>query len=147
MASKGRPRKPITVKILEGTFRADRDTAHLLGLPVGEPKPPAHLAGVPLDLWQQIIPGLISRGFVSACDDTALSLMVEWLAKYRRYSDAADSMPIDDKGLYQMTLLAGIAATNFDRFASRFGLTPADRSRLKVDPATAPRKVAARKRS
>jgi len=141
----GRPRKPAPIKILEGTFRADRDTPGVIA--DGTPTPPASLKGDALRLWGEIVPGLVARGVANACDEQALALMVRWLAMAHRYTAAAEKMALSNKGLPRMANLAATATSQFDRIAARFGLTPSDRAKLRADPnAKAASKVASRKR-
>lgn len=135
-------------KILAGTFRQDRDGDPSSAVRAGgAPEPPAHLAGEALAFWQQVVPGLVSSGVAAACDSSALAMMCEWWQRYRQFSDALDAALVSKIPTYQLTLQVGIATTNFDRLASRFGLTPSDRARLKIAPkATASTPVPARKR-
>jgi len=145
----GRPRKPIALKITEGTFRADRDGDLAAQVQAGgSPSPPEHLAGDALEFWNQVVPGLISAGVAAACDSPALAMMCEWWARHRRFSRQLDEMTIDPGEVYRTTILCGIAWTNFDKIASRFGLTPSDRAKLSVRPSGGASKgaVPARKR-
>jgi P27 family predicted phage terminase small subunit len=130
---RGRPKKPDDLKILDGTWRRDRD-----GKPEervqaeGEPVPPSHLKGESLSFWKHVVPGLIKSGVAKEADAPELAMMCEWWGRYRRYSRMLDRMKNNDKNLYQTTILCGIACTNFDKVASKFGLTPSDRAKLRV---------------
>lgn len=131
----GRPRKPTAAKILDGTYRPDRDgSPEQVVSAAGSPEPPPELQGDALAFWRRVIPGLCERNCAAVCDASALAMMCEWWARYRRYSEALDAMIPTDKGTYQMTVLCGIATTNFDKLAARFGLTPSDRAKLRADP-------------
>lgn len=142
----GRPRKPVAAKILDGSFRADRDgDPSTLVLPGGTPQPPPDLAGEALAFWHKVVPGLVATRIAAACDTPSLAMMCEWWARYRTYARRLDEAPAD-KNTYQLMLQVGIATTNFDRLASRFGLTPADRNKLRVDAGGGRLPVAARKR-
>lgn len=142
----GRPRKPVQAKILAGTYRADRDgdPASLVRA-AGSPVAPAHLSGEALAFWGRIVPGLVASGVAAACDGPALTAMCEWWARYRRYSEALDAAPADGDA-YQLLVMVGISTTNFDRLASRFGLTPSDRAKLRTEPKTVATPVPPRKR-
>lgn len=135
-------------KILAGTFRQDRDGDPSSAVQAGGvPEPPAHLADEALAFWQQVVPGLVSSGVAAACDSSALAMMCEWWARYRAFSSMLDAAIAAQMQTYQLVLQVGIATTNFDRLAARFGLTPSDRARLKIAPkATASTPVPARKR-
>lgn len=131
----GRPRKPTAIKILEGTFRADRDgAAAAVPEPEGQPSS-LHLGGEALEFWGRITPGLVARGVAKACDSEALVMLAEWWARGRECSRALESLAVNEKGAYQLLVMCGIATTHFDRLASRFGLTPSDRARLRIEPA------------
>ena len=143
----GRPRKPVAAKILAGTFRADRDGPPSSQVGAGgAPEAPARLSGEALALWGRVVPGLAASGVARSCDSEALAMMCEWWGRYRRFSEALDRALDAGESTYQLTLQVGIATTNFDRLAARFGLTPADRAKLRVDAAAAPRRVDARRR-
>ena len=143
----GRPRKPVAQKLMEGTFRADRDGDPSLLVPsAGSPEPPSHLSGEALAFWWRVVPDLAASRIATERDSAELAIMCEWWARYRRYSDEVDGLNPQDKAAYQLTVLCGICCTNFDRVASKFGLNPSDRSKLRVDPATAPRRVESRRR-
>lgn len=144
----GRPRKPDEVHILEGTFRPDRHGDPSASVVAdGEPTPPRHLKGEALAFWKDTVPGLVTRKVAAACDSAALACMCDWWARHRKYCRALDRMKSTDRRLYQMTILAGIAWSNFDKIACRFGLTPGDRTKLRT-PANEgkPPRVMARKR-
>lgn len=144
---RGRPRKPVAQKVAEGTFRPDRDGDPALQVEAsGLPVPPADLSAEALAFWNLIVPQLVASKVAAEADSTQLGMMCQWWARYQRYSEACDTLPIDDKGLYQMTVLCGIAWTNFDKIAARFGLTPSDRAKLRVDPSKAATRVDSRKR-
>lgn len=128
----GRPRKPIQAKILDGSYREDRDgpIPPATGSP---PESPAGLHGEALAFWGRVVPDLIERGVVAGSDTTALVLMCEWWALYRRLRD---SLPPEGSlaGQTQTITQMAIATDKFDRLASRFGLNPSDRARLRLPP-------------
>jgi P27 family predicted phage terminase small subunit len=138
----GRPRKPIALKILDGTYRADRDGPAGASVPAGgAPEPPPDLAGEARAFWGQVVPGLCARGVAAACDAPALACMCQWWARYRRFGEMLDQSagaPAEEAptpaNLYRLVLNTGIAWSNFDKIACRFGLTPADRAKLRVSP-------------
>jgi P27 family predicted phage terminase small subunit len=142
MSGRGRPRQPDELKILRGTFRADRDGDPAEAVPAsGAPKPPTHLKGDGLKFWKQVVPGLVESGVAKACDAPALAMMCEWWARYRKLSmlldeDAPENNPVaqvlKEKQEYQRLVMLGIAWTNFDKVAARFGLTPSDRAKLRL---------------
>jgi P27 family predicted phage terminase small subunit len=144
----GRPRKPDEVKILEGTFRQDRDGDPSASVVAdGIPEPPAHLKGDALKFWSEVVPGLIAAGLAKERDATQLTFMCTWYVRARRYEKAADKMPCTHKRLASMTMLANMAWKAFDRLASRFGLTPSDRAKLRIEQAPKKQGVMSRRRN
>ncbi len=144
--ARGRPRKPTQAKVLEGTYRRDRDGDPAAIVADGQPRPPKPLKGDALKLWQDLVPGFVAGGLVGERDSAALAGMCEWYARYRRLGDQLDQIDLDDKDIHALTLRVAIAWDKFCQTAARFGLTPSDRAKLRVDVAAAKPKVASRKR-
>jgi P27 family predicted phage terminase small subunit len=130
----GRPRKPDELKILEGTFRKDRDGDPSQAVQAtGEPAPPPHLKGEALAFWSEVVPGLVATGVAKAADAPALAGMCEWWARYRKLARRLDRMTGKAaKAMPQVVMMLGIAWDKFDRVAARFGLTPSDRAKLRL---------------
>ncbi len=131
----GRPRKPTSAKILDGTFRADRDGPADSVVPApGSPVAPASLQGEALAFWNQIVPDLVARGVAAACDAPTLGYLCEWWSLYRRLYD---SLPPEGSlaGCTQTITQMAIATDKFDRLASKYGLNPSDRAKLRIAPA------------
>lgn len=131
----------MAAKLLEGTYRADRDgPVEGAVRAVGAPQPPADLDGEALAYWHRIVPGLVASGVAAACDSEALGLLCWWLEQLhrmradidRRWTAAeASGAPAN---LGHALVAAGIATDKFNQLASRFGLTPSDRAKLRVEP-------------
>jgi P27 family predicted phage terminase small subunit len=131
----GRPRKPTAAKILEGTWREDRDGDPALVVPAaGEPVCPVGLKGEALSMWERIVPRLVESGVARECDSDQLAAMCRWWARYRLGEKRLEKLQPGHKREYQQTLLVAICWTNFDKIASRFGMTPSDRAKLRLDP-------------
>lgn len=132
----GRPRKPDELKILDGSWRPDRDgSPSSQAVADGDPKPPPYLKGEALAFWNQVVPGLVDNNVAKTRDSAELALMCEWWGRLRKFTRQLDRMKGNDKRLYQMTVLVSIATDKFDKIASRFGLTPADRAKLRIPEA------------
>jgi phage terminase small subunit len=143
----GRPRKPDDLKIADGTWRKDRDGDPSKKIPAtGDPVCPKHVRGEALAFWKANVPGLIASGVAKACDAPELAMMCEWHARYQKFSRVLGRMKGTDKRLYQVTVMLGIATQNFDKIAARFGLTPADRAKLRIDAGKRTSAVPSRKR-
>jgi phage terminase small subunit len=127
----GRPRKPVEAKILEGTFRADKDGDPTTFLAPGEPVPPPHLKGPALEFWGEVVPGLVALGVARAADAPALAEMCTWYARYRKLARAFDRAKVGP-GNSGLMMQMGVSFDKFNGLAARFGLTPSDRAKLRV---------------
>ena len=151
MASKGRPRKSLDVKLFEGTYRPDRDGPATDGVCMtGTPERPAHLKGDGRGLWDQVVPRLVATGVAKAVDSATLTAMCEWWALYRRHMAALEKLPPRLRGDLHEQRLNGMASTSwkaFSQIAATFGLNPSDRAKLRIPAATeTPMPVAPRRR-
>jgi P27 family predicted phage terminase small subunit len=144
-ANAGRPRKPTQAKKLAGTFRADRSNAdEPSSPPVQIPAPPEHLPAPGKRIWAAWAKVLDPRRVVTEADLPALEQLVQVHAviieAYRAlYDDAIDGHPrlVDEVTTksgtsYQPRAELRIIA-QYDKllayWLTRFGLTPADKSR------------------
>jgi len=134
----GRPRKPLEAKILAGTFRADRDGPEGATPPAtGAPTKPAWLTGEAEALWNQVVPGM---GYVGERDSAALLAMCEQWGLYRATmwmmthtaAGGPRKRPLTGKELRLLQIVADNALKHFENLAGRFGLTAADRARLRL---------------
>ncbi len=129
----GRPRKPVVKHVLDGTYRADRHGP----LPVDPdavpaPVKPADLTGAAGDLWDRIV--RLLPGVVRDRDAEQLAEMCRWWARAQRVGAALDKAQPGSLRFGRLTSQAATATGTFDRIAKRFGLTPADRAALTVEP-------------
>lgn len=128
---RGRPPKPKAAHILSGTFREDR---HGGAEPpaTGVPERPRGLKGEARKLWDQVVPQLVANGTAKNLDTAALVACCDLWGKFRAASLAADADPTDRAA--RAAVIAYHSA--WERTASKLGLTPADRARLR-HPASA----------
>jgi len=127
----GRPPKPTELKLLDGTFRADRDGDPSTVKAEGVAAPPRGLSRESRAFWNEIVPGLVTAGLAKACDAPQLAAMCQWYARARKWERALDREKPSSK-THSMMVQVAIAWQNFDRVASRFGLTPSDRSKMRI---------------
>lgn len=125
----GRPFKSIAEHQLHGTYRRDRhgDRADGASAP-GSPIKPADLPADAAELWESIL-GSLPTAAVASVDYAALTGCCRW------YSVMLANLRQLDAGTgdaYKLTTLASIASKQFATFAQRFGLTPADRAKLRL---------------
>ena len=128
----GRPRKPTQLHILDGTFKPCRHGGD--GEPVadGEPERPRFLRGEALAFWKEVVPGLVEMKVAKAADAPALAQMCQWWAACRRFQKMLNRARDTDKNLFRITAALAMASDKFNSYAGRFGLTPSDRTRLRI---------------
>ncbi len=135
MALPGRPRKPDALKLNDGTWRADRDGSHEdVVLAPGVPSKPEGMSDRASAFWDEIVLELIECGMVSAIDETMLAEMCQWYGRYRQWTEPLDAGGPDDDGARRRLMGACAAWKQFEGLASKFGLSPGDRARLRVQP-------------
>lgn len=138
----GRPRKPAALRALEGGKALDDGPVP----PVGDPQPPDWLSAEALACWERLAPSLIERGvltpwdveeFASYCD--AVALRAEAAGHLAEEGTVVEAPVFDRNGTQQpagrptKNIWASVWKDANDvaaRRASRFGLTPSDRTQL-----------------
>lgn len=105
--ARGRARKSVEQRKLEGTFRIDRHGGNNIE-PIGEPVKPKNLKGSASDLWDEITPELVRLGIATSVDSSSLATLCEW---WREYRDAADSRDEQEKGLAKVATSISALAT------------------------------------
>jgi P27 family predicted phage terminase small subunit len=132
--ARGRPRKPIPELVLEGRFRSDRHgEAAGVWIPDGAPEKPPELSGDAAELWAAIVPHLARSAVATAIDAAELTAMCEWWQRYRRASRALSAIEDEQSTeFYRLSILSGMAWKNFAAGASKFGLNPSDRAKLRL---------------
>lgn len=117
----------------DGTFRADRHASLVddRDFDGDLPERPADLSVDELAVWELVV-GSSPDGVLRAIDQTELTGCCWWYGEYSKAMRAMRPMEVTDTEYYRLSQLAAIAWKHFAAAASRFGMTPADRSRLKV---------------
>lgn len=136
----GRPRKPTAAKVLDGSYRADRD-GPIDGVVkgAGAPVPPADMTDAARAYWDRLCPQLVKAGVACESDSDALALLCWWLAQLAAIQQTIAALRASGAGsVGKLYIEAGIATDKVDKLAGKFGLTPSDRAKLRVEPAAAP---------
>ncbi|MCY0919618.1 MULTISPECIES: phage terminase small subunit P27 family [unclassified Streptomyces] len=157
MGRRGPAPKPTPLRVLHGDRkdRINRDEPQPSELDV---EPPAWLSDAAVEVWEQLASDLIAKGVLTAWDVEAYA---NWCDAVVRRRDAAEHVaeegavvehPVFNKngdvtgqrmGKNAWLLALDAADAQVQRYAARFGLTPSDRSQLKIggqqDPAGAER--------
>ena len=149
--SGGRPRKPKSQKIIQGTFRQDRN-------PVNEPqpekvsevrKPPSHLNRYAKKYWKEVVEELIDTGVLTVVDWAAFEICCD---SYGIFMEAKEAIyrPInpETKKREKRTLAEYLIGRNsqtspeitamnkgkedFLKYANVLGLNPVARNRIEI---------------
>lgn len=133
----GRKPKPTTLKVLHGD-RPDRIN-HAEPIPpeteVAQPEEPSEDARA---VWDRLAPGLIGVGVLTAWDVDAFVVVCEALARYKQATKLVNGSALLVQGPNGFVKNPALvvqreAETTFAQYGARFGLTPSDRTALKVD--------------
>ncbi len=134
-----RTAKPTKIKELQGSRTPKRSKEPKL--PSVKLKPPRWLAKFAREEWYRVVPALEKIGMLTEMDETA---MVNYVVAYDRFRQAQEV--IQEHGFTTHTAAGGYkkrpelqviseAQTTMRRFMEAFGLTPASRARLNLNPA------------
>ncbi len=142
--AKGRPRESTKVLQLRGTYRGDR---HAGAEPTPDvltkiPRPPKHLGDVARTIWRQTAKRLIAIEILTEND---LGALEGYCVTYER-AIAAEAMVAMLGRMIQTAqgwkrhpelITAEKARAEMRRYEQLFGMSPADRARLRLPPRTA----------
>lgn len=134
---KGRPRKPTSLHLAEGTYRPDEHAERLKEpKPIGVPDKPEWLSQVASDHWDAVVPGLIETRVATSADSASLAMMCHWWSEWHLLATArAEALATGKNPSYLINTLA-VASKQWNNLACRFGLTPVDRARIVADVQT-----------
>ena len=126
----GRKRKADSLKIADGTYRADRSgDPDSKPKPLGKPTKPEFEGQEASDFWDKYVVELIDLGVATSLDAPRLQHLCEVWALLRRATVAVDEDPLEK--------MARIAYAEYSRqfgtLASEFGLNPASRSKIEIE--------------
>lgn len=140
MPRTGRPPKPTRLKILSGNPGKRPLNDQEPRPAAGAPEPPDFLTGIALSKWHDLAPQLEAMGLLTRVDGDALAAYcLAWqelaeatvlLKDGRTVFGSEGSLKAHPAIAMQRSALQALR-----QFASLFGLSPSDRSRLKVDTA------------
>ena len=138
----GRPAKPTALKVLHGD-RRDRINTQEPAPMAGVVEPPGWLDDPAQRYWRRLAPDLADKGVLTAWDAEAFAV---WCDAAARHAEAAQQ--VHREGLIVPGAAGGVVknpacqlvrdyAQIMSVQAARFGLTPSDRSQLKVERSSA----------
>lgn len=131
-------RKPTALKVLQGTDRADRTKNEPKPKPIATPCP----KWLPADakrLWRDLAPPLERLGLLTETDGTAFGDLCLCLARLRQAEEVVTERGLlveGERGMVKNPAcqLAREYRASAQKWAGRFGLTPADRGSLDLPP-------------
>lgn len=124
----GRPRKPTESHKLAGTYRADRHAGGLDALIAASvPVKPSYFHADTAKVWDAIIAAIPAEA-LSSLDTWALEQCAVSASMSRWHAELLQGFPADEDS--QKAFLK--FSDKFERLAARFGLTPADRAKIKA---------------
>ena len=134
----GRPPKPLELKVLHGTDRADRRPANPVKVAPKKVSCPKWLDKIASKEWRRIVKLLYSLKLVTELDVAALASYCNsysLLQKAQEEIDARGLIITTTEGNLIQNPAVGIVNTQkkmINTFCSKFGLSPSDRSRLEI---------------
>lgn len=137
MGKTGPKPKPTALRILHGD-RKDRINDQEPTPAEGEVIAPEELSEEARAAWDRLAPDLIRLGVLTPWDVDAFRITCEALARYRaatRLVNGSALLVQGPNGLVKNPALVvqREAEVTFSQYGARFGLTPSDRSQLKVE--------------
>ena len=121
----GRPRKPMALHILEGTFRSDRHGDDVVRAS-GEVEKPHFTNAHASDLWDRLVDKLF---WVKSVDTAMLQTTCHFYGLYMAAYEVAENDPTDRDARTAVTSYWA----KFEKGCSVLGLNPSDRGRLQVE--------------
>lgn len=137
MARKGgQPPTPSAVRIASGTNRKHRHGDPSEAFDPAELPTKPHFASVDAEaLWDSSVVPLIDAGVAKAVDQPLLQSMCELYGLYRSSFEIAVQDPIDKDARIAVATYWG----KFETAASRCGIGPTDRARLRIETGSTPK--------
>lgn len=132
------PRPKPRAELLQRGSRRARAQAHDLELPPSVPTAPRTLDREAKAEWTRIVPELEKRGVLAAVDRAGLVILCESWSEYVALSRALKSEPMGTMGWRRVFSSRQETFSRWLQLASRFGLTPTDRPRVKMNDAPSP---------
>lgn len=126
---KGRPPKPKVLKTLEGN-RGKREIPDEVPAD-GCPAKPADLCPVASAHWDHVVEHVVGWGIAKAIDANALEQLCRYWALWKALLPRAVADPADPEIKNALTKYS----TEWQKLASKFGMSPVDRAKLAITEA------------
>lgn len=126
-----RPRKTLAHHKAAGTYEPGRHGEWTDdSVANGKPKKPTWLKGDAATAWKLIVESM-HPDVLKRVDTLLLSAACKWWARWREYDRQLDDPEYDT---YKVMVQAGVCWKSFDKALSKLGLSPVDRSKLRISP-------------
>ena len=142
----GRPRKPTMTKVLQGTFRKDRQPEREpeYERPSNRVKPPVYLNKWAKEYWKDHVQELVDTGVMTDQDIPLYTMLSESYGEWRMYHEMVMHNPdgtdrtldeyFNERNYFMSKMPEWISYNNsYDRYAklcAKFGLSPSDRGKI-----------------
>lgn len=127
------PRTPKSTAehLRDGTFNPTRHRdRNDIRLAEGRPEKPRGLSPLAEKLWDSVLAGRPAE-FQASCDFATLAGCCRWFSEWHETMRAGEE-ETDFKAKYMKLCAAAMCWKQFTQTAAKFGLTPADRTKLKA---------------
>lgn len=138
----GRPPKPTNMKLLHGDAEKNpqRINRNEPIAPEAEIAPPGDLSDDARAVWDRLSPSLIAAGVLTYWDTDTFAIVCNAVVDYwraRKYVDNSPPLVQGSTGLIKNPAIGAMkdAEATLSAYGSRFGMTPSDRTKIKVDAA------------
>jgi P27 family predicted phage terminase small subunit len=84
---RGNKRKPRELKVIEGTFRQDREVEHPPKLEDSLPLPPKRISPAALVIWNEIVPDLYAAGLLKRIDKNNIAVYCQFTEDFYAASE------------------------------------------------------------
>lgn len=146
MARMGRPRKAANLKLVQGTYRPDRDKRVKPAETKGRkcPSPPSYLGRVAKLEWRRIAPDLFRKGLLASGETATLAAYCQAFARWREFDQVVTEQGptfTTEKGYVCQRPEVTLAQKEREamvKYASYFGLNPSDRIATDENPTADP---------
>lgn len=140
--SKGRKRLPDHLKVLKNTDQPSRMNPDAPEYEADEIQCPPHFDETHKAVWMDLVPQLIRAGAATNIDSYALEMLVNKWCDYKEAQDKLDDLgqiirsPNGYPQLSPYYSVAKSAFSDFGKLMTEFGMTPASRTKIKVESGT-----------
>lgn len=130
----GRPKKPTEQHKAQGSFREDRHGPDRTAMKAdGRPVKPRGLSKAESWAWGFIVRDLDRLTVARRLDTPALTALCAWWARYAENAAELAKHKPTDPSYYRVLIQCQMCWKTFDSLASKFGLSPGDRTRIKLE--------------